>query len=108
MREDFRGKGLGKKLVMAAGEKYPTMITLGINEQSAGVFRSMGWVEMGWIHRYQKLLYAAHGLAGAAGIAPVRGLLNLLTAPMRCWSRQSSEQREVYDKNHSRVWGGVR
>jgi len=83
VREDFRGKGLGKKLVMAAREKYPTMITLGINEQSAGVFRSMGWVEMGHIHRYQKLLYAGNGLAGAAGITPARGLLNLLAAPMR-------------------------
>jgi GNAT superfamily N-acetyltransferase len=83
VREDFRGKGLGKQLVMAAREKYPTMITLGINEQSAGLFRSMGWVEMGWIHRYQKLLYAGNGTAGAARIAPVRGFLNLLTAPMR-------------------------
>jgi GNAT superfamily N-acetyltransferase len=83
VREDFRGKGLGKRLVMAAREKYPTTITLGINEQSAGLFRSMGWVEMGWIHRYQKLLYAGNGLKGAARIAPVRGLLNLMSAPMR-------------------------
>jgi hypothetical protein len=43
----------------------------------------MGWVEMGWIHRYQRVLYAGNGLAGAAGIAPVRGLLNLLSMPMR-------------------------
>ena len=83
VREDFRGKGLGKQLVTAAREKYPTMITLGINEQSAGLFRSMGWVDMGWIHRYQKLLYVGNGLAGAAGIAPARGFLNLLTGPMR-------------------------
>jgi GNAT superfamily N-acetyltransferase len=83
VREDFRGKGLGKRLVMAAREKYPTTITLGINEQSAGLFRSMGWVEMGRIHRYQKLLYAGNGLAGAAGGTPLRGLLNLLSAPMR-------------------------
>ncbi len=83
VREDFRGKGLGKRLVTAAGEKFPTMITLGINEQSAGLFRSMGWVEMGWIHRYQKLLYAGNGLKGAAEFAPVRGLLNALSVPMR-------------------------
>lgn len=83
VREDFRGKGLGKRLVMAARERYPTTITLGINRQSAGLFQSMGWVEMGWIHRYQKLLYAGNGLEGAARIAPVRGLLNLVSAPMR-------------------------
>ena len=91
VREDFRGKGLGKQLVTAALEKYPTMITLGINEQSAGLFRSMGWVEMGWIHRYQKLLYAGNGLAGAAGIAPVRGFLNLLSAPMRIGAGKPEE-----------------
>ena len=105
VREDFRGKGLGKKLVMAAGEKYPTMITLGINEQSAGVFRSMGWVEMGWIHRYQKLLYAAHGLAGASGIAPVRGLLNLLTAPMR-FGAGRTRSTERYTARTIREIGG--
>jgi len=83
VREDFRGKGLGKRLVAAAREKYPTAMTLGINEQSSGLFQSMGWVEMGWIHRYQKLLYAGNGLKGAARIPPLRGLLNLMSAPMR-------------------------
>jgi GNAT superfamily N-acetyltransferase len=83
VREDFRGKGLGKRLVRAAREKYPTTITLGINPQSAGLFQSMGWVEMGWVHRYQKLLYAGNGLKGAARIALVRGFLNLMSVPMR-------------------------
>jgi GNAT superfamily N-acetyltransferase len=83
VREDFRGKGLGKRLVLAAREKYSTTITLGINEQSAGLFRSMGWMEMGCIHRYQKLLYAGNGLKGAAQIPPLRGVLNLLSMPLR-------------------------
>jgi GNAT superfamily N-acetyltransferase len=94
VREDFRGKGLGKRLVRAAREKYPTTITLGINEQSAGLFRSMGWVEMGWIHRYQRVLYAGNGLKGAAGIAPVRGMLNLLSAPMRAGLRRAARPEE--------------
>jgi GNAT superfamily N-acetyltransferase len=89
VREDFRGKGLGKRLVMAARARYPTTITLGINRQSAGLFQSMGWVEMGWIHRYQKLLYAGNGLKGAARIAPVRGLLNLMSRPMRREGRRA-------------------
>lgn len=83
VREDFRGKGLGKKLVLAAQEKYPTMITLGINEQSAGVFRSLGWVEMGTIHRHQRLLFAGNGMKRAAKVAPLRGALNLLSAGFR-------------------------
>jgi GNAT superfamily N-acetyltransferase len=95
VREDFRGKGLGKRLVMAAREKYPTTITLGINRQSAGLFRSMGWMEMGWIHRYQKLLYAGNGLEGAARIAAVRGLLNLVSAPLRRKGRRTP-RRERY------------
>jgi len=83
VREDLRGKGLGKELVRAAGKKYSTMITLGINDQSAGVFRSQGWADMGRIHRYQRWLYAGNGLKGAARIELVRGALNLLSLPLR-------------------------
>jgi GNAT superfamily N-acetyltransferase len=83
VREDFRGKGLGKKLVLAAQEKYPTMITLGINEQSAGLFRSQGWAEMGTIHRYHRMLYAGNGLKHATKIAPLREALNLLSVGFR-------------------------
>lgn len=68
------------------------MITLGINTQSAGVFRSLGWVEMGRIHRYQKILYAGNGLAGAAKVAPVRGLLNLISAPLRLGAGRAARE----------------
>lgn len=95
VREDFRGKGLGKRLVQAAGEKYPTMITLGINEQSAGVFRSLGWVDMGRVHRYQRVLYAGNGLKGAAQNRLVRGGLNLLSAPLR-WGAGRAKAGKPY------------
>jgi GNAT superfamily N-acetyltransferase len=90
VREDFRGKGFGKKLVLAAREKYSTMITLGINEQSAGLFRTLGWANMGNIHRHQKILYAGNGIRGAAEIAPIRGMLNLLSWPLRKGIAQSA------------------
>ena len=50
---EYRGRGLGKRLVLAAREHYPTMITLGINEASTRVFNSLEWVPLGGIHRYQ-------------------------------------------------------
>jgi GNAT superfamily N-acetyltransferase len=80
---EFRGQGLGKKLVLAAGEKYRSMITLGINEASTRVFASLGWKPMGRIHRYHKFLFAG----SAAGIAGPRSWLreglNRISFPLR-------------------------
>lgn len=80
---EFRGQGLGKKLVLAAGEKYRTMITLGINEASTRVFTSLGWKPMGRIHRYHRLLFAG----SSAGISSKRSLLreglNRISFPLR-------------------------
>jgi GNAT superfamily N-acetyltransferase len=105
VREDFRGKGLGKRLVLAAREKYPTTITLGINEQSAGLFRSMGWMEMGTIHRYQKLLYLGNGLPGAAKIGLARGVLNLVSAPLRFGARKRPRNAGEYTVRTVRGFG---
>jgi GNAT superfamily N-acetyltransferase len=80
---EFRGKGLGKKLVMAAGEKYRTMITLGINDASTRVFSSLGWKPMGRIRRYHKFLF----VGSSAGIPGRRSLLreglNRISFPLR-------------------------
>jgi len=81
--EDFRGKGLGKKLVLAAGEKYGTMVTLGINEASTRVFSSLGWKPMGHIHRYHKFLFpgSAAGIGGQKNW--LREGLNQISFPVR-------------------------
>ena len=95
--EEFRGKGLGKRLVLAAREKYPTMITLGINEASTRVFTSLGWKPLGSIHRYHKMLFAgsAAGKLGDKGF--LRESLNLLSFPLRSLlgSHSSTSKYEI-------------
>lgn len=80
---EYRGRGLGKRLVLAAREQYPTMITLGINEASTRVFNSLGWVSLGSTHRYHKLLYAGNAARNLSHFSFLRAGLNLLSAPMR-------------------------
>lgn len=80
---EYRGQKLGKRLLLLARETYPTMLALGYNDQSANVLRSLEWVEMGSINRYQKLLFPGYGLKETAAFAPLRGLVNLCYAPFR-------------------------
>lgn len=75
--ENYRGRGLGKQLVLAAREWCSTMITLGINEQSTAVFRSLEWRDLGGLNRYHKLLFPGHAIAEIAKAAPARVLANL-------------------------------
>jgi GNAT superfamily N-acetyltransferase len=70
---EYRGRKLGKRLVMLAGETYPTMLALGYNELSGKVFRSMDWMPLSAIHRYQRLLYPGNAVRA---VKPVRELLN--------------------------------
>ena len=74
---NYRGRGLGKRLVLAAREWCSTMITLGINEQSTAVFRSLKWEALGGLHRYNKLLFPGHAFGEISRVAPIRVLANL-------------------------------
>lgn len=115
VREDQRGKGLGKRLVQAASEYGAVMLTLGINEQSKAVFCGLGWKEMGRIHRYQKPLFAGNASDAIAQFAPLRGLANAASAPLRRAVRRSA-QREKYaarkvarfDSSFDDLWGRAR
>jgi GNAT superfamily N-acetyltransferase len=80
---EYRGRGLGKRLVLAAGESFPTMLTLGINEQSTAVFRSLKWVALGGVHRYHRLLYLGNAFGEISKFEPLRRLVNLCHAPFR-------------------------
>src|SRR5204862_2214391 len=68
---------------LAARESYPTMLTLGINEQSTAVFNSLKWKSLGGIHRYQKLLFPGEVIREARNFGPLREILNLSFAPFR-------------------------
>ncbi|HYJ86241.1 MAG TPA: GNAT family N-acetyltransferase [Pyrinomonadaceae bacterium] len=74
--ENYRGQGFGKRLVLAAREWCSTMITLGINEQSTAVFRSLKWVFLGGLNRYHKLLFPGHAVGDIARVGPARALAN--------------------------------
>ena len=78
----YRGRGLGKRLVLASRESCSTMITLGINEQSIPVFRSLNWVELGGVHRYHKLLYPGDAFREFRW-GSLRGIVNMGYAPFR-------------------------
>ena len=80
---EYRGQKLGKRLLQLARHTYPTMLALGYNEMSGNVLTSLEWVRMGMIDRYQRLLFPGYGLKEVAGIAPLRGLINLGYAPFR-------------------------
>jgi GNAT superfamily N-acetyltransferase len=80
---EYRGRGLGKRLVLAARESFPTMLTLGINEQSKAVFRSLKWVVLGGLHRYHRLLYPGNAFREVSKFGPLRRLVNSCYAPFR-------------------------
>lgn len=95
---EYRGRGLGKRLVLAAGESFPTMLTLGINEQSKAVFRSLKWVALGGVHRYHRLLYPGDAFSEVSKVEPLRRLVNLGYAPFRprdAGTSDASSVREV-------------
>ena len=95
---EYRGRKLGKRLMMLAGETYPTMLALGYNEQSGNVFRSMDWMPLNAIHRYQRLLYPGNAVRA---VKPVRELLNFGYSLLRPRAIETSSRqfdiREVTD-----------
>jgi GNAT superfamily N-acetyltransferase len=107
----YRGRGLGKLLVLAAREWCSTMITLGINEQSTAVFRSLKWQALGGVHRYHKLLFPGHAFGEIAKVAPIRILANLAFAmPRARLARRAKADNEAirsvtaFDDAFSNLW----
>ncbi len=99
--EQYRGQGLGKKLVRAAEHRYPTMITLGINEASTRVFDSLGWQTLGGIHRYHKLLFAGNAAGEVGNKNIVREAMNALSYPLR-FSVSRTKLQSRYEIKHER------
>lgn len=108
---EYRGKGLGKRLVAAARDACPTMFALGFNEQSEAVLRSLDWVMMGSISRYHRLLYPGEALGEISNAGVLRAGLNLGYAPFRPHLNKSPQNasltvREVssFDASFDTLW----
>ncbi|MEO6391094.1 MAG: GNAT family N-acetyltransferase, partial [Pyrinomonadaceae bacterium] len=109
---EYRGQGLGKRLMIPARETYSTtMIVLGYNEQSGPVLRSQGLSDRGFIRRYHKLLYPGDSTKEIARLGPVRGLANFAFAPLRPRLRDlappaNAEVREIkeFDESFDQLW----
>jgi len=111
---EYRGQKLGKRLLLLAREKYPTMFALGFNEMSGNVLRSLDWVAMGSVHRYHRLLYPGNALKEIAKLAPLRELANLSFAPVRNSMRSAPQTGrydvrliEEFDKTFDDLWQRV-
>jgi GNAT superfamily N-acetyltransferase len=74
---DFRRYGIGKKLVLAMNEVYPTMLTLITHEQhTLKLLVKLDWKFVGNIRRYSKVINAGNAVREIAKIAPVRAVVN--------------------------------
>jgi GNAT superfamily N-acetyltransferase len=81
---EYRGRGLGKRLMQVARESYcTTMLALGYNKDSEAVLRSHKWVSLGNINRYHIILFPGNATKEISRLAPVRHLTNLIYAPLR-------------------------
>jgi GNAT superfamily N-acetyltransferase len=108
---DIRGKGIGKRLLLKARETHPTMIALGFNEQSGRVLRSLDWVSLGGVHRYQRLLFPGEALGEISNRNALRKIMNLSYAPFRPKLAQFSPARggevrivKEFDASFDRLW----
>jgi GNAT superfamily N-acetyltransferase len=83
VHQDYRGQKLGQRLIATAFEAYPTIVALGINENSFPILKSFNWAELGYIHRYHRLLFPGDAVKELAKLGLVRKLVNLVYAPLR-------------------------
>jgi GNAT superfamily N-acetyltransferase len=110
VHEDYRGQGLGKRLMGEARRFCPTMIALGINEGSTAVLLKTGWKAMGGVRRYQRLLFPGNDLQQASRYAVLRGFVNLCYAPFRPSRKGAQASRwtvrpvEEFDASFDDFW----
>src|SRR6185503_11625431 len=83
LREEARGKGVGVRLFTAWSDHVEVALGLGLTPSSYGLFRKLGYVDVGPVPFYRKVLDAAAvarrrlGALGAAAAPAVRTALGV-------------------------------
>lgn len=109
---DYRRQGLGKRLVLAAQEFCPVGLGVNTNEQHApSLLKSMGWVIVSKIPRYNKLLFPGEALREISQFKLLRRFVNFCYAPLRPRLAQQSSGRsdalrevERFDSSFDTLW----
>lgn len=84
VRPDYRRRGLGKRLVLAAEESCPVRMGIATDAQrSPAILKSLGWAMLGKIPRYNRLLFPGDAIREIARFTPLRRLVNFSYAPLR-------------------------
>lgn len=112
VRPDYRRRGLGKRLVLAAEEFCPVRLGIATDEQhSPVILKSLGWAMMGKVPRYNRLLFPGNAIREISRFKTLRQLVNAFYAPLRPrLTRQSSGQSgtlravERFDSSFDTLW----
>lgn len=105
--KDFRRQGLAKKLVKAAEEFCPLILGVNTNEQHAPkLLQSLGFVIVGKIPRFHKLLFAGNDIRELANLKPLREVVNIAFAPIRRKFKPNKNVRivEKIDESFDKFW----
>lgn len=107
--EDFRRRGIAKKLALAAERDSPYLLGVNTDQQHAPkLLQSLGWVKVGKIPRYHKILFPGNAIKGFAGIP--KSVVNSLAFPLRRTSAKglfdSGKIRRIehYDSAFDDLW----
>jgi GNAT superfamily N-acetyltransferase len=84
VHDDFRRRGIAKRLALKAEEFCPVGLGVNTTEQhSTAVLESIGWRVPCKIPRYSKILHAGNALPEISRIRALRRAFNFLSAPAR-------------------------
>jgi GNAT superfamily N-acetyltransferase len=112
VRPDYRRRGLGKRLVLAAEEFCPVRLGIATDAQhSPAILKSLGWAMLGKIPRYNRLLFPGNAIREISRFKPLRQLVNIVYAPLRprLTGRSSSRSAtlqvvEQFDSSFDALW----
>jgi ribosomal protein S18 acetylase RimI-like enzyme len=103
VHEDFRRRGIAKRLVRKSEEFCP--LGLGVNtmqQHAPALLQSLGWKIVRKIPRYAKLLFPGNVLPQVSRIDPLRRAINFLSAPLRPTFRETIGGARIIERFDSR------
>ncbi len=96
---DFRRRGIGKKLAMAAENFSPYLLGVNTDQQHApALLKGLGWVVVSNIPRFHKILFPGESLPELSRFGPLRKIANLAFAPFRRTSGSSEGELRILDR----------